>query len=79
MYNSSLYDAAGCSDKVYNSRSSITEVGIKRRVKVEDGVKVAGARFSVSVEHSLVGDVVVDTVLIEVSKEGGGVPIFAMS
>ena len=78
MYHSSLYDAAGCSDKVYNGRGSIPEVGVKRRIKVEDGVKVVGAGFSVSVEHSLVGDVVVDTILIEVGKESGGVPIFTM-
>ena len=78
MYNSSLYDTAGGPDQVYNGRGGIPEIGVKRRVEVEDGVKVTGAGFSVSVEHSLVGDVVVDTILIEVSKESGGVPVFTM-
>ena len=79
MYNSYLYDGVGCFDEVDDGGNSITEVRIKGRVEVEYGVEFTRIVFSVSVEHSLVRDVVVDAVLIKVGKEGRGMPVFAMS
>ena len=79
LYNSSLYDGVGCFDEVDDGGNSITEVRIKRRVEVEYGVELVRVGFSVSVEHTLVRDVVVDAVLIKVSKESRGMPVFTMS